>query len=50
VFLVVTAVIICSDFWSSAPFTGTFIPRAMAGVVIAATGFPAYYLWQGKRS
>mgnify|MGYP001186247753 CR=1 FL=1 len=51
VFLVVTAVIIYSDFSSSAPFKGTFIPRAMAGVLIAATGFPVFYLWRaGKRA
>jgi amino acid transporter len=50
VFLVVTAVIIYSDFSSSAPFEGTFIPRAMAGVLIAATGFPVYFLWyRGRR-
>ncbi|MCC6348835.1 MAG: amino acid permease [Candidatus Eisenbacteria bacterium] len=50
VFLVVTAVIIWSDFSSSAPFTslarlGLPVPRAMAGVLIAATGFPVYWLW-----
>ena len=50
VFLVVTAVIIWSDFSSSPPFTalarhGIPIPRAMAGVLIAATGFPVYWLW-----
>ena len=49
VFLAVTAVIIWSDFSSSEPFKGTFIPRAMAGVLIAATGFPVYYLWRGRR-
>jgi amino acid transporter len=49
VFLAVTAVIIWSDFSSSAPFEGTFIPRAMAGVLIAATGFPVYWLWYGRR-
>jgi amino acid transporter len=49
VFLVVTAVIISSDFSSSAPFEGTFIPRAMAGVLIAATGFPVYFLWYRRR-
>ncbi len=49
VFLLVTAVIIWSDFSSSPPFEGTFIPRAMAGVLIAATGFPVYYLWRGRR-
>ncbi len=50
VFLVVTAVIIWSDFSSSAPFAslaklGLPVPRAMAGVLIAATGFPVYWLW-----
>ena len=49
VFLAVTAVIIWSDFTSSEPFKGTFIPRAMAGVLIAATGFPVYFLWRGRR-
>ncbi len=63
-FLVVTAVIIWSDFTSSAPFTGglftalarlhigpihAHVPRAMAGVLIAATGFPVYWLWLGRR-
>ena len=50
VFLLVTAVIIYSDFTSSEPFKGTIIPRAMAGVLIAATGFPVYYLWRGRRA
>jgi hypothetical protein len=50
---VVTAVIIWFDFSTSAPFTslakiGLPIPRAMAGLLIAATGFPAYWLW-GRR-
>ncbi len=45
VFLVVTAVIISSDFTNSGPIPGTVIPRAMAGVLIAATGFPVYWLW-----
>jgi amino acid transporter len=49
VFLIVTAVIIASDFSSSEPFTGLarlglHVPRAAAGVLIAATGFPAYLL------
>lgn len=49
-FLVVTAVIIWSDFSSSTPFTslaaiGIPVPRAMAGLLIAATGFPVYWLW-----
>ncbi len=48
VFLVVTAVIISYDFKESPPFEGTFIPRAMAGVLIAATGFPVYWLWRGR--
>jgi APA family basic amino acid/polyamine antiporter len=64
VFLAVTAVIIWSDFTNSTPFTGGVfdalatlhvgpvhaqIPRAMAGVLIAATGFPVYWLWKGRR-
>ena len=53
-FLVVTAVIIYSDFSSSAPFEGLaklgiHVPRAMAGVLIAATSFPVYWLWRGRR-
>lgn len=52
-FLVVTAVIIWFDFSTSAPFSslakfGIHVPRAMAGLLIAATGFPAYWLW-GRR-
>jgi amino acid transporter len=52
-FLVVTAVIIWFDFSTSAPFAslakfGIHVPRAMAGLLIAATGFPAYWLW-GRR-
>ena len=49
VFLVVTGVIIWSDFSNSGPIPGTVIPRAMAGVLIAATGFPVYWLWRGRR-
>src|SRR5262245_11003752 len=49
VFLAVTAVIIWSDFSSSPKFEATFIPRAMAGLLIAATGFPVYWLWRGRR-
>lgn len=54
VFLVVTAVIIWSDFSSSAPFEGLAklgipVPRAMAGVLIAATGLPAYWIWRSRR-
>jgi amino acid transporter len=45
VFLVVTAIIIWSDFTHSGPIPGTPIPRAMAGVLIAATGFPVYWIW-----
>lgn len=50
VFLAVTAVIIGYDFTNSTPFTslaalGIPVPRAMAGVLIAATGFPVYWLW-----
>jgi amino acid transporter len=53
-FLVVTAVIIYSDFSSSAPFEGLaalgiHVPRAMAGVLIAATSFPVYWLWRTRR-
>ncbi len=55
VFLLVTAVIIYSDFSSSAPFEGLAklglpVPRAMAGVLIAATGLPVYWLWRGRRA
>jgi APA family basic amino acid/polyamine antiporter len=49
VFLVVTAVIIWSDFSSGGTIPHTPIPRAMAGVLIAATGFPVYWLWKGRR-
>lgn len=54
VFLVVTAVIIYSDFKDSAPFAslatyGIKIPRAMAGVLIAGTGLPVYWLWRGRK-
>lgn len=53
VFLAVTAVIIWSDFSTSAPFAslariGLPVPRAMAGVLIAAAGFPVYWLWKGR--
>ncbi len=51
VFLVVTGIIIWSDFNHGGPIPHTVIPRAMAGVLIAATGFPVYYLWRaGKRA
>ena len=49
VFLVVTAIIIWSDFTNSGSIPGTPIPRAMAGVLIALTGFPVYWLWRGRR-
>jgi APA family basic amino acid/polyamine antiporter len=49
VFLIVTAIIIWSDFTNSGSIPGTPIPRAMAGVLIAATGFPVYWLWRGRR-
>jgi amino acid permease len=49
VFLLVTGVIIWSDFSNSGPIPHTIIPRAMAGVLIAATGFPVYYLWRGRK-
>jgi hypothetical protein len=53
VFLVVTAVIIWSDFSSSAPFAalakmGLPVPRAAAGVLIAATGLPVFWLGWGR--
>ena len=53
VFLTVTAVIIWSDFSTSEHFAalarlGIPVPRAMAGVIIAATGFPVYWLWKGR--
>lgn len=55
VFLLVTAVIIWSDFSTSAPFTslakiGIPVPRAMAGLLIALTGFPVYWLAWRKRA
>ncbi len=50
VFLAVTAVIIWSDFTNSGPIPGTPIPRAMAGVLIAATGFPVYALFWRRRT
>lgn len=49
VFLLVTGIIIWSDFSNSGAIPGTFIPRAMAGVLIAATGFPVYWLWRGRK-
>jgi APA family basic amino acid/polyamine antiporter len=60
-FLVVTFVIIWSDFTSSTPlrvpgFTGLLarvlglVPRAGLGVLIALTGFPVYFVWKGRRA
>jgi len=49
VFLLVTAAIIWSDFTNSGAIPHTPIPRAMAGVLIAATGFPAYFLWRARQ-
>lgn len=51
VFIAVTTAIIWSDFSNSTPFEGLPfpVPRAAAGVLIAATGFPAYWLWWGRR-
>lgn len=54
VFLAVTAVIIWSDFSTSEPFAGLaklhlMVPRAAAGVLIAATGFPVFWLWKARR-
>jgi amino acid transporter len=49
VFLLVTAAIIWSDFSNSGAIPHTVIPRAMAGVLIAATGFPVYFLWRASR-
>jgi amino acid transporter len=50
VFLVVTLVIIISDFANGGPIPHTIIPRAMAGVLIAATGFPVYFIWKRRRA
>lgn len=48
VFLAVTGIIIWSDFTNSGAIPGTPIPRAMAGVLIAATGFPVYWIWKAR--
>jgi APA family basic amino acid/polyamine antiporter len=48
VFVLVTAAIIWADFSSSAPFASVPLPRAAAGVLIAALGFPVYWLWKGR--
>jgi len=61
VFILVTVVIIWSDFSSSTPLTIPgfhgplaavlgLVPRAGLGVLIAALGFPVYWLWKGRRS
>lgn len=50
VFLIVTGIIVWSDFSNSGAIPGTPIPRAMAGVLIAATGFPAYWIWWRRRA
>jgi amino acid permease len=60
VFILVTVVIITSDFSSSAPLAIAglhgplaavlgLVPRAGLGVLIAAVGFPVYWLWKGRR-
>jgi amino acid transporter len=53
VFILVTGVIIWSDFSSSPSFSslaryGIQVPRAAAGVLISAIGFPVYWLWKGR--
>ena len=61
VFILVTVVIIYSDFTSSTPlriegFGGpladllALVPRAGLGVLIALLGFPVYALWKGRRA
>ena len=61
VFILVTVVIVWSDFSSSTPLAITglhgplaavlgLVPRAGLGVLIAAVGFPVYWLWKGRRS
>jgi APA family basic amino acid/polyamine antiporter len=61
VFIGVTVVIISSDFTSSTPLAIAglrgplasllgLVPRAGLGVLIAALGFPVYWLWKGRRS
>jgi basic amino acid/polyamine antiporter, APA family len=56
VFMAVTAAIIGYDFKSSEPFEGILrvthvpVPRAAAGVLIAALGFPVYWLWKGRHA
>jgi len=60
-FILVTFVIIYSDFTSSTPlavpgFSGPLaqllglVPRAGLGVAIALLGFPVYWLWKGRRA
>ncbi len=61
VFILVTLVIVWSDFKSSTPLAieglrgplGAvlgLVPRAALGVAIAALGFPVYWLWKGRRT
>jgi len=61
VFILVTIVIIYSDFSSSTPLviqgvTGGLaklvglVPRAGLGVLISLVGFPVYWLWKGRRA
>jgi APA family basic amino acid/polyamine antiporter len=61
IFILVTVVIIYSDFTSSTPlriegFGGpladllALVPRAGLGVLIALLGFPVYALWKGRRA
>jgi amino acid transporter len=60
VFIIVTVVIIWSDFSSSTPLAIAglggplasvlgLVPRAGLGVLIAALGYPVYWLWKGRR-
>ena len=53
-FIVVTVAIIASDFAASLddplPLPGGLsVPRAMLGVIVAAIGFPVYWVWKGRR-
>jgi APA family basic amino acid/polyamine antiporter len=61
VFILVTVVIIYSDFTSSTPLAIPglqgplasllgLVPRAGLGVLVAALGFPVYWLWRGRRA
>ncbi len=60
VFILVTVVIIWSDFSSSTPLAIAgvggplasllgLVPRAGLGALVAALGFPVYWLWKGRR-